>query len=132
VIALDTNILLRFSIGDDPKQGKAAKRFFEGLASEGETAFVASVTLAEFVWVLEKRYRVRPDDVPEMLKPLLNVPNLTFEHEGPVRQAIAAAHGNFSDRLIHFIGAAAGCERTVTFDRKFARLSGVELLETAD
>jgi predicted nucleic-acid-binding protein len=38
VIALGTDILLRFSIGDDPKQGKTAKRFFEGLASEGETS----------------------------------------------------------------------------------------------
>lgn len=128
MIALDTNILLRFSTGDDPKQATIAKRFFDRLASERETAFIAAVTLAEFVWVLQKRYRVQPNDLSRALEPLLNVPNLTFEHEGAVRRAAADGPGDFSDRLIHFIGAAAGCQRTVTFDRAFAKLDGVELL----
>jgi predicted nucleic-acid-binding protein len=131
VIAVDTNVLLRFSIGDNAEQGKVAKRFFEQLVESNETAFVASVTLAEFVWVLEKRYQVKSADMSRALTTLLNIPNLSFEHEAAIRHAISTDGGNFSDRLIHFVGAAAGCARTVTFDRKFARLSGVELLEPA-
>lgn len=128
MIAVDTNVLLRFSIGDDPEQGKIAKRFFDRLAEANETAFIAAVTLAEFVWVLQRRYQVRPDDVPGALETLLNVPNLKFEHEAAVRRAIETEKGDFSDRLIHAVGAAAGCEKTVTFDRAFAKLDGVKLL----
>jgi len=128
VIAVDTNVLLRFSIGDDPQQGKIAKRFFDDLVTADETAFIAAATFAEFIWVLQRRYRVRRDELPLIVETLLNVPNLKFEHEAAIRHAIAAAEGDLVDRLIHFIGATAGCERTVTFDHSFARLDGVDLL----
>jgi predicted nucleic-acid-binding protein len=131
VIAVDTNVLLRFSIADDPGQGKIAKELFGRLAADSEIAFVAAVTLAEFVWVLQRRYRVQQGELHGILETLLNVQNLKFEHEAAIRHAMAGRQGDFVDRFVHFIGDSSGCERTVTFDRRFARVEGVELLATA-
>jgi predicted nucleic acid-binding protein len=41
--------------------------------------------------------------------------------------AIAQPRPDLADTLLHEVGKARNCERTVTFDRKFARLPGVEL-----
>lgn len=128
MIAVDTNVLVRFSVGDHPEQGSVAQSFFNRLAESGETAFVTAVTFAEFVWVLQKRYGVASDALPAIVETLLNVPSLEFEHDEAIRRAAAPGRGDFVDRFIHSIGAAAGCERTVTFDRTFAKLDGVELL----
>ena len=128
MIALDTNVLLRFTLRDDPKQAEAALRLMEGLVAAGESAFISVVTLVEFVWVLEDTYGIRKAELPDMVRKLLAVPNFVIEQEDAVRRAIELRDGDFSDRLIHFIGTAAGCDRTVTFDRAFAKLDGVELL----
>ena len=130
MIAVDTNVLLRFFLHDHAEQGRVARRFFERLADSGETCFVSSVTMAEFIWVLQRRYNVLSEQLPAIIETILGVPNLTVEHEPALRHALAATGGNFSDRLIHFVGATVGCERTVTFDRRFAKLNGVELLKT--
>lgn len=39
------------------------------------------------------------------------------------------SHRDIADLPIHQIGVAAVCSRTVTFDKCYARLDGVELVE---
>lgn len=58
-------------------------------------------------------------------------PQFTFEDEFQVERAFTAFQkgaGDFADHLIGATNRAAGCERTVTFDRKAARLDGFEAL----
>ena len=88
--------------------------------------------VVELVWVLGRGYGFDPIAIVETLAKLLEVPNLIVEDEDALRLATESGEGDFVDRLIHFIGEHAGCERTVTFDRRFARLSGVELLKASD
>ena len=129
MIALDTNILLRLVLRDDAAQASAALRLMEKSAAAGEAAFVSLITLVEFAWVLEDTYGVSKNAIVEAIAKLLNDRNIVVEQESAVSLALETDHGDFSDRLIHFVGEAAGCERTVTFDRRFARLEGVELLK---
>jgi predicted nucleic-acid-binding protein len=131
VIALDTNVLLRLVVKDDEAQAEAALRLIEKLARNGEAAFVALITLVEFAWVLEDAYGVRPREISSIIREILSISTLVVERETMVLDALDADQGDLSDRLIHFAGVAAGCDRTVTFDRKTARLSGVELLDVA-
>jgi predicted nucleic-acid-binding protein len=44
-----------------------------------------------------------------------------------VERALAPADVALVDALIHHLGVAAGCDRTVTFDRRFGRMAGVTL-----
>ena len=131
MIALDTNVLVRYLVRDDPRQAKIAARFFQKLTSE-RPGYISSPVIVELVWVLGKGYGLEPSAIVAALAKLLEMPNLLVEDEDALRLTTERGHGDFVDCLIHFIGEHAGCDRTVTFDRRFARLPGVELLKAPD
>jgi predicted nucleic-acid-binding protein len=128
VIALDTNILVRYIASDDPAQSKRAEALIEGELSAERPGFVAAITLCETLWVLRDRYRFSTAAQATVVETLLNSGQFVVEHEDCVAAALRSGHGDIADALIHFIGVKAGCTHTVTFDRRFARLGGVELV----
>jgi predicted nucleic-acid-binding protein len=60
VIALDTNVLVRYLVQDDPDQSFRASQLLENL-SESNRAFVSCVVLCETFWVLKTSYH-RPKE----------------------------------------------------------------------
>jgi predicted nucleic-acid-binding protein len=128
MIALDTNILVRYLTQDDPAQARAATRFIESELSARRPGFVSSIVLCEIIWVLEECYHVERAELSGIVEGLLSSRELLVEHAAAARAALAHAGADLSDAIIHEIGRARRCETTVTFDKKFARLDGVELL----
>jgi predicted nucleic-acid-binding protein len=53
VIALDTNVLVRFLVQDDPSQAHLAGEIIDQLTEEAP-GFVSREVLIELVWVLER------------------------------------------------------------------------------
>ena len=101
------------------------------MISAERPGFVSNAVVVELEWVLRSGYGLDDGAIRGALLSLMDTSSLAFEAEPAVRRAAESSKGDFSDRLIHFVGMAAGCDRTVTFDRKFARLPGVELLKAA-
>jgi predicted nucleic-acid-binding protein len=64
--AVDTSVLVRLAVRDDPKQVAAA----ESLVAEG--AWVSKLVLLEFVWVLESVYRLGSEELGAAVEILLN------------------------------------------------------------
>ncbi len=131
MIGLDTNVLVRYLTLDDPVQSHKATVLLEQRLSEQSPGFVSIVALAETVWVLERFYRLKRQDIAIVIERILGADALLVEHEAEVATALTAVwegHGSFADALIGAINAQAGCPRTLTFDRKAARLPGFELL----
>jgi predicted nucleic-acid-binding protein len=128
VIALDTNVLVRYFAQDDPVQSKRATAFIESEISARQPGFVSLVTLAELIWVLDRKYRLTIDAIKAAIDTLRSAPNIVVEQSELVDAAFTLPHAEFSDCLIHLIGQANHCTKTVTFDKRFARLAGVELL----
>lgn len=128
MIAIDTNILVRYIVEDDPEQTARANRFLETELSASEPGFVSLVTLAELFWTLRQGYRRPHAEVAEVIERLLRAPQLVVEEVTLVQAAIRSGHSGLGDLLIHLVGRAHGCRKTVTFDKAFARLAGVELL----
>lgn len=127
MIGLDTNVLVRFLTLDDPRQAPRATQIIEHELSEDEPGFVSTVVLAELSWVLESRYGRGRAAIAEVMEGLLRLDCLRFEHPRAVASAVAAAaetNADFADALIGAIAAEAGCERTLTFDRRALRLPG--------
>lgn len=131
MIAIDTNVLVRYLVRDNAKQADVAAKFLQKLSAE-RPGYVSTPVVTELEWVLRKGYGLEPSAIRTAITKLLEVPNLVFDADDAVRLAAESRRGDFVDCLIHFIGDAAGCERTVTFDRNFARLSGVDLLKSED
>jgi predicted nucleic-acid-binding protein len=128
MICLDTNVLIRYFVEDNLKQAKAARVLLEQQLTSDVPGFIGIVTLIELIWVLEDRYALPQASVINILELLLNAPQLLVEHSKAVEQALQQDHADLADLLIHQIGQLAGCTKTATFDKKFARLKGVELL----
>jgi predicted nucleic-acid-binding protein len=129
MIALDTNILVRYFTEDDANQFDRAAALIEGQLSSPNPGFVSLVTMCELIWVLEDVFAFPTERVARVLRFLLETPQIEVEQDGLVAKALASDHGDIADVVIHLIGQANGCTKTVTFDKKFARLEGVELLQ---
>lgn len=129
MIAVDTNVLVRYFAQDHPTQSRAAGRFLEKTLSPDQPGFISVAVLLELNWVLQSAYGSSSVQIREIVDGLLQLPTLVVEHSAAVRAALALTDQQFSDALIHQVGAEAACSHTVTFDRRFAQVSGVALLE---
>lgn len=130
MIGIDTNLLIRLAMQDDPIQCAKVDLFLASL-SRREVGFISLVTLIESVWVLGKRYNLSKSDIVGFIQALLDAPELTMEREEAVSQALQrfkVSTADFADCLIERIGALAGCRETVTFDQDASKFSGMRLL----
>lgn len=128
MINLDTNILVRYIARDDFQQTAAATDLIETRLSERDPGFVSMIALVEFCWVLERAYSAEATLIEAAVSELLESPVIELERSDLVVEALALSHRDFSDRLLHLAGLSAGATKTLTFDRRFARLDGVDLL----
>jgi predicted nucleic-acid-binding protein len=124
VIALDTNVLVRFLVEDDATQTARAAALIEGVTQTGERLFVSDVVVCELVWVLDAAYRVRRGEIGSTLAALLRAKQLRFESTDRLTRAIHAfnaGRGDFADYVIHEHARGAGCDEVATFDRALLR-----------
>ncbi len=127
MIALDTNVLVRYLVRDDGEQSEIARQVIEDTLTVSEPGFVSLVVLVELNWVLARVYGCPVGQIRSIYAELLASPTIAIENPKVVAAAIALPHEDLADNLVHEIGRSHGCGRTITFDRKFARLPGVEL-----
>jgi predicted nucleic-acid-binding protein len=124
MIGIDSNVLVRYLVADDALQARTAARFIENQLSPDSPGFISAVTLAETMWVLREAYGYEKSVVADVVARLLATRQLVLEHAAAVQRALADASESgieLADALIGQIGLAAGCDATVTFDRKAAR-----------
>ena len=129
MIAVDTNILVRYFAEDDAAQTLKARHLLEQELTFATPGFVTLVTLVELLWVLNDTYKVGRAIQAEIVSQLLAAPNLVVERDDLVADALALHGGDISDHIVHLVGTIHGCSKTLTFDKKFARVEGVELLK---
>ena len=131
MIGLDTNILVRYLTQDDPVQSAKAAEILERRLTPRNLGFISIVVMVEVVWVLDRAYHFTSRQIAATVERLLQVEVFTIENEQQVFTAMLAlkhGRGSFADALIAELAARAGCSRTLTFDRKAARLVGFELV----
>ncbi len=115
---LDTNVLVRYLTRDNESQWQQASEVIES----GQLCFIANIVLCELVWVLRGNpYKFSKDEILNALEMMLQSAVFQFENRSAVYQALQRAkqgRGDFSDYLIGAIAQQAGCQETVSFDRK--------------
>lgn len=133
MIALDTNVIVRFLVNDDRAQAHAVYARFRKAETARETLFVPLLVALETIWVLESCYDKSKRDILDAIEDLLGMPILEFEKEPVVQRLVAAGragHADLSDLLIAFAAEAAGCDTGLTFDKKAATLPFFHLLSS--
>jgi predicted nucleic-acid-binding protein len=132
LIGLDTNVLLRGYLSDDPTQSPLAKARMIETAQRGETMLVRDVVLAEFVRVLASAYRYDARQIIAAVHSILDSAGLVFEDEHAVEEALGRAERDrvdFADALIAIRNSRDGCSFTLSFDKQATRMADVMLLE---
>jgi len=67
-VVVDSNIILRFIIADDPDRYAKSEKFFNQIIKHEKKALVSILVVQEVVWILEKYYKMkRPDIVRNLL-----------------------------------------------------------------
>jgi predicted nucleic-acid-binding protein len=131
MIGLDTNVLVRYLAQDDKAQSARASRLIEKELSEANPGFIAVIVLVELCWVLKRLYAATPAELRQTVRDLLDSRQLVIEQRDVVLtalQRLGEGKADLADALIAAIAADAGCDRTVTFDKTAAKLSGLTLL----
>jgi predicted nucleic-acid-binding protein len=129
MIGLDTNVIVRYLAQDDPLQSQKATDVIERQLTAERPGFVSIVTMVETVWVLDSAYDLAATEIAAAIERMLQNEVLLIEHEQEVFTAmldLKEGRGSFADALIAELGARAGCEYTVTFDKRALRLPGFE------
>lgn len=130
MIGLDTNVLVRYLMQDDPRQSPRATRLIESLHAD-EPGFVPVVALVELVWVLSASYSLSRAQIATVLETLLRSKELVVDRAEVVAQAVqrySAGGADFADALIERIATAAGCTSTMTFDAGAVKAASMSLV----
>ena len=127
MLGIDTNVLVRFLVRDDPEQFERARRLIKREAGSGETVLISLLVLLETEWVLRSRYGLAKAEIVTALSALLDAVELEFEDEPSVEEAVFTwkdSGAEFADCLISARHRALGCRATATFDARASKLSG--------
>lgn len=120
MIALDTNVLVRYLVQDDPKQSGEATRLIERAVEREESLYLSQIVVCELVWVLSYAYGFPRKEIAAVLDTLRRAAQLEIEGAESVRRAIddySSGRGDFADFLIAEHALARGCSHVATFDR---------------
>lgn len=117
--ALDTNVLVRLIVRDDPKQTAAAEAFI------AQGVWTPILALAEAVWVLRAVYKRSPKELAGIVEMLLQHTRLTIQDADVAATALELFRSRpalgYSDCLILLMAHKAGHLPLGTFDRMLAR-----------
>ena len=129
MIGLDTNVLVRYIVQDEPAQSAAATSVIESLTEESP-GFVSLVAVLEVDWVLRRIYQLSRERALAVLRRLLDSVEIIVQDAELLRRVISQPGGaELADAMASELGRRAGCEHTLTFDRRAARsLGGMKLL----
>ena len=131
MIGVDTNILARYLLADDPVWSPVAERFLEEDLTPENPGFVNPLTIAELVWALRKHPKYDRVGMADMIEGLLAADQLIIGDADAVAEALTAFRAGgagFADHLIATLNRRAGATPTVTIDRKAASKPPFHLL----
>ncbi|MDO4681235.1 MAG: type II toxin-antitoxin system VapC family toxin [Lautropia sp.] len=118
-ISVDTNVLLRSVVRDDPGQASVADRALR----EASMISISLPCLCEFVWVLRKVYRFERAKIALAIRALMGADKIILNRPAvKVGLSLLDAGGDFADGVLAYEGARLGGEIFLSFDRQAVSL----------
>ncbi len=117
MIGIDTNVLVRFLVHDDPEQSARAAAAF-GRLTAADPGYLTTVVLAESYWVLGRAYSFAGEEVLSALEDLMAAEEIAVQDPRQAAAAIEAARSgaDFADALVASACTARGCRSILSFD----------------
>lgn len=127
MIGIDTNILVRYILDDDPVWSQPAQKFIDEDCTVERPGYVNLVVLAELIWVLDVTPGWGKNEICEVIGDLLLADNLVLERPLLVSGALEAfknGNADFADFIIAAMNQAADANPTFTIDKNASRQPG--------
>jgi len=131
LICIDTNVLIRYITSDDLEQSEKAEQLIQSAVAVEEDIFISDITLCEVVWVLSSGYKLSREKISAVLWSLFDTVQLKFKSKELMFSAIQFyedGHCDFADHMIWLDAKLCGCRTIYTFDKKFGKEHGIEVL----
>jgi len=130
-LVLDTNALVSFVTDRNPVQQEKIAVLLERAAHAEVRLLCPQNVLTEFVYVMERVYRVAPKRIAEMLADLIDLPGVEIVDGLDYRRLLAlwpARIPEYGDAVVAAVCQAHKGSSVVTFDQKLAAaLRGVKV-----
>jgi len=100
---VDTNVIVRYLIGDDPPKAARATAMLERLERGEEIVEISDEVLVETVWTLESFYRVPRAEISQNLAAVLSFTGVRVASRDTMLQALhsyASSSADFVDCLL--------------------------------
>lgn len=130
--ALDTNVIIRFLVNDDKKQGETVKGLFLKAEREQESFYITNPVLLEVIYVLESVYKFQRSEILNAIDSMVMMKILVFENPDVLQRLTAIGERSTIELEYLLVGLIAhdnGCETTITFDKKATQSNLFELLD---
>jgi predicted nucleic-acid-binding protein len=120
MIGIDTNLLVRFVLDDDPIWSGPAARFLETELTPERPGYINLVVLAELAWSVRKGRNFDRARMETMIEGLLTSDSIVIERAETVARALSRYRRGtvgFADCLIAELNDEAGAVPTVSIDK---------------
>ena len=118
-VTLDTNVVVRLAVQDDPAQAAAALQALQ----KATLIAVPATVFCEMVWVLLRGYRYTPAQVAHAVRTLMQVRKVVCNTPAVLAGlALLEVGGDFADGVIAFEGELLGAEEFLSFDQQAVKL----------
>lgn len=116
MIAIDTNVVVRYLTGDHPEQSARSRALIDD-----HPVFVPVTVILEVEWVLRSAYGAGAADTVAALRAFVGLPTVSVEDTDAVAAALdlAAMGVDFADAL--HMARSSHCDGFVSFDRRLVR-----------
>ncbi|MFN6993763.1 MAG: PIN domain-containing protein [Aquincola tertiaricarbonis] len=130
-IAIDTNVLVRWLVQDDPVQSASASRLMATAEERGLPVMLLFGVLLETEWVLRSRYKLDKHAIVSAFTQLLETDGLQLEDEAALEEALfrwKESKAGFTDCMLAAKAGLLQRQPFMTFDAAAAQLPGAQLL----
>ena len=125
---LDTNVLIRFLLGDHAKHSPAARALFTDACDGKCVLMLTDVAVAESVWVLHSFYNIKRGKITEGLGKVILSAGVRCLRRDEMLDALdrfASTKCDFLDCYLAALAESSG-DRVATFDKDFDRFDDVK------
>jgi predicted nucleic acid-binding protein len=116
MLAIDTNLVVRYLTGDHPEESLRARTLIDG-----HQVFIAITVVLETVWVLRSAYGYRPAGLARALRAFAGLPTVSVEDDTVIAAALDLAEKGMDLADALHLCKSSNCEAFATFDRKFVK-----------
>lgn len=127
---LDTSVILRLLLNDDPEKKNACEVLIKESKQKGIVLYVMPIAIMETVWVLERVFKLKREDIRDLVQAILNTPELKIEESDVFDKAIddyCQRNIKFADAVMAHVGIKKDCFIVFTYDAHFKRIKGLEV-----